>query len=78
MENTAQEELKAHLIETDEEFRRLSEQHLQYDELLEKLEAKRASTEQDQLEEIRLKKLKLQIKDQMTEILNRVKPAHVG
>ncbi len=77
MENLAQEELKAHLMATDDEFRRLCEEHSEYDEKLEALEAKHALTEQDQMEEVHLKKLKLHVKDQMTEILNRKKPAHV-
>ena len=77
MENLAQEELKAHLMATDDEFRRLCEEHSEYDEKLEVLEAKHALTEQDQMEEVHLKKLKLHLKDQMTEILNRHKPAHV-
>jgi hypothetical protein len=34
MENT-QEELRAHLMQTDEEFRRLVTQHYEYDRLLE-------------------------------------------
>ncbi len=77
MENLAQEELKAHLMATDDEFRRLCEEHSEYDEKLEALEAKHALTEKDQMEEVHLKKLKLHLKDQMTEILNRHKPAHV-
>lgn len=77
MENLEQEGLKAHLMATDDEFRRLCEEHSEYDEKLGALEAKHALTEQDQLEEVHLKKLKLHVKDQMTEILNRHKPAHV-
>jgi uncharacterized protein YdcH (DUF465 family) len=71
MENTAQEELKAHLIATDEEFRRLHSQHSDYDRMLEALEAKHALTEAEQIEEVRLKKLKLHLKDQMMEILHK-------
>lgn len=70
MENT-HEELRAHLIATDEEFRRLAEQHSQYHRELEALEAKSHPTEQDEVEEHRLKKLKLHLKDQMNEILAR-------
>ena len=77
MENVAQEELKAHLMATDEQFRQLCEEHSEYDRKLEALEAKHALTEQDQMEEIHLKKLKLRLKDQMMEIMNRNKPAHV-
>lgn len=77
MENLALEELKAHLMATNDEFRRLCEEHSEYNEKLEALEAKHALTEQDQMEEVHLKKLKLHAKDQMTEILHRHKPAHV-
>jgi Protein of unknown function (DUF465). len=78
MENTALDELKAHLMSTDDEFRSLSAQHTDYDRQLEALEAKHALTEQDKIEEIRLKKLKLHLKDQMTEILSRYKTQHVA
>lgn len=69
MENT-QEELKAHLMQTDEEFRKLAEQHSRYHRELEALEAKDRFSEQDEVEEHRLKKLKLQCKDQMNQIMS--------
>ncbi|HUS06373.1 MAG TPA: DUF465 domain-containing protein [Bryobacteraceae bacterium] len=78
MENTALDELKAHLMATDDEFRRLSVQHTDYDRQLEALEAKHAPSEQDKIEEIRLKKLKLHLKDQMTEILGRHRAQQVA
>ena len=56
MENT-QEELKAHLIETDEEFRRLVDQHAQFHTQLEALEDKSHLTPEVEMEEHRLKKL---------------------
>jgi uncharacterized protein YdcH (DUF465 family) len=71
METAAQEELKAHLMATDEHFRELCRQHSEYDHKLGELEAKHALTEADQIEEVKLKKLKLHLKDQMTEIINR-------
>lgn len=77
MENNAQEELKAHLMETDEEFRRLAAQHSQYHTQLEALEAKAHLSEPEEVEEHRLKKLKLRLKDQMIEIMNRYKTQHV-
>ena len=77
MENT-QEELKAHLMETDEEFRRLAEQHAQYHTQLEALEAKPRLTPQEEMEEHRLKKLKLRLKDQMNAILSRSRTQNVA
>ena len=67
MENT-QEDLKAHLMATDEEFRKLADEHHHHHQLLEALEAKALLTDQEQVEEHRLKKLKLRLKDQMASI----------
>ena len=71
METVAQDELKAHLMATDEHFRELCQQHLNTIIRWRELEAKHALTEAEQVEEVRLKKLKLHLKDQMTEIMNR-------
>lgn len=78
METNALEELKAHLMASDEQFRRLSEQHADYDKKLEALEAKHALSDEEQLEEVRLKKLKLRLKDQMLEIASRHKAQQVA
>ena len=71
METQAQEELKAHLMATDQHFRELCQQHSDYDHKVAELEAKHALTEEEQIEEVRLKKLKLHLKDQITEIMSR-------
>ena len=78
METVAQDELKAHLMSTDEHFRELCQQHSEYDQQVEQLEAKHALTEDEQIEEVRLKKLKLRLKDEMMEIMNRHRSAHVA
>lgn len=78
MEVTQENELKAHLIETDEQFRQLVNEHHQYDEKLRELESKHAITAADEVEEHRLKKLKLHLKDQMNDIINRHRMQHVG
>lgn len=77
MENT-HDELKAHLMATDEEYRHLAEQHAEYHKQLEVIEGKSHVTEQDEVEEHRLKKLKLHLKDQMNGIVARHKPQHVA
>jgi uncharacterized protein YdcH (DUF465 family) len=77
MENT-QEELRAHLMKTDEEFRRLADQHAQYHKQLEAIEAKPHLTPEEELEEHRLKKLKLRLKDQMNGIISRNRAQNVA
>jgi uncharacterized protein YdcH (DUF465 family) len=69
METISQDEIKAHLMATDQNFRRLAEQHAEYHRQLETLEAKSHLTLEDEAEEHRLKKLKLHLKDQMTGII---------
>jgi uncharacterized protein YdcH (DUF465 family) len=76
MENT-QEELKTHLMQTDEEFRHLADQHATYHQQLEALEAKSHLTTEEEVEEHRLKKVKLQLKDQMNAIMSRYRAQHV-
>jgi uncharacterized protein YdcH (DUF465 family) len=53
------------LVANHEEFRRLVMEHSQYSDKLEVLTQKRFLTEDEKLEEVRLKKLKLRLKDQM-------------
>jgi uncharacterized protein YdcH (DUF465 family) len=77
MENN-QDDLKAHLMATNEEFRSLAEKHAQYHKQLEAIEAKSHMTLQDEEEEIRLKKQKLRLKDQMNEILARYRTQRVA
>lgn len=78
METIAQDELKAHLMATDDTFRHLCQQHHDYDHKLVQLEAKHELSEAEQIEEVRLKKLKLHLKDQMMEIMSRYKAEHVA
>ena len=73
-----QDEIKAHLMATSEEFRSLAAQHTQYHKRLEQLEAKHHLTEAEQVEEVRLKKQKLHLKDQMNAMLARTRVQHVA
>jgi uncharacterized protein len=56
------------LLTNHEEFRKLAEEHLQYSTRLDSLTQKRYLSEDEKLEEVRLKKLKLRLKDQMQSI----------
>ncbi len=78
MERNAQEELKAHLMETNEEFRRLAGEHSEFARKLDALEAQPHLTHEEQLEETRLKKLKLRLKDQMEAILKQYRSQQVA
>jgi uncharacterized protein YdcH (DUF465 family) len=79
MENRTQDEdLKAHLLATNEQFRKLAEQHAQLKRQIEEIEAKPHVTGDDELLEQRIKKQKLQIKDQMLEIMAQHRPASVA
>jgi uncharacterized protein YdcH (DUF465 family) len=53
------------LIANNEEFRRLVLEHSQYSQRLDSLTQKRFLSEDEKIEEVRLKKLKLRLKDQM-------------
>ena len=77
MERNAQEELKAHLLQTSDEFRRLADEHSSYKKLVAEFEAKPFLTEQEEMEEQRLKKLKLHLKDQMELMLSHYRAQHV-
>jgi len=78
MENHTQDDLKAHLLATDHTFRNLCEQHAQYSKLIDEIEAKGHVTEADEIEEHRLKKLKLHAKDQINQILANYRTASVS
>ena len=56
------------LLASHQEFRKLAQEHTQYSQRLESLTQKRFLTDDEKLEEVRLKKLKLRLKDQMESI----------
>lgn len=49
----------------EDELQKLVQEHSQYSQRLESLTQKRYLTDDEKLEEVRLKKLKLRLKDQM-------------
>ena len=71
MENIS-EEAQERLMETSEEFRRLAAEHTSYDRRIEELSSRRYLSEEEQIEEARLKKMKLHLKDQMEHIVQSV------
>ena len=72
-ENMLIEELKT----TNPEFRRLTGEHLHYEEQLDAFNKLRYLTSEQEIEKKRLQKLKLRDKDRMAEILNEYK-ARIG
>ena len=63
------QDLKHLLLETNEEFRELASKHHELDSRLHELAAKHYLSESEQVEEVRLKKRKLQLKDRMETIV---------
>lgn len=59
------------LMANDKEFQRLEHEHAIYAEQLEELTHKKYLSDQEQMEEVRLKKLKLKAKDQMEMLLHK-------
>ncbi len=57
--------VREQLLASHEEFRRLAQEHNQYTQRLHSLIEKRYLTEEEKLEEVRIKKVKLRLKDQM-------------
>ena len=70
MDRALEADIKAHLMQTSEEFQKLSHQHQEYKHLVEELEAKAFLSEQEEVEEHRLKKLKLHLKDVMEQMIH--------
>jgi uncharacterized protein len=69
-------DLKDELLRSDHEFHELANQHHELDDRLHQLIAKQYLSEPEQVEEITLKKKKLQLKDRMENILRRHRMEH--
>jgi uncharacterized protein YdcH (DUF465 family) len=67
--NEQSQDLKALLIQTDEEFHQLAAKHHELEHRLHQLTSKHYLSEPEQVEEVNLKKRKLQLKDRMEHIL---------
>jgi uncharacterized protein YdcH (DUF465 family) len=58
-------QVREQLLASNEEFRRLASEHSQYAQQLDSLIQKKYLSEEEKIEEVRLKKLKLHLKDRM-------------
>ncbi len=70
------ERLREHLMMVDPEFRELAREHKRYEERLSELASLAYPSDEEQLEEITLKKKKLAVKDQMQAIMLRYQKAN--
>ena len=72
------DDLKAELIQTDEQFRRLYEEHREYERRLAELNQKSLLSQDDEIEEKKIKLHKLALKDRMEQILRAHSEARVS
>ena len=63
--STPTEAIREQLMAASQEYQRLHDEHSRYAAQLDQLISKSYLTEHEMLEEVRLKKLKLRVKDQM-------------
>ena len=63
-------------LASHENLRKLASEHSQYAQRLESLSQKRFLSEEEKLEEVRLKKLKLRLKDEMAMLETQVRERH--
>ena len=71
-------QVRDQLLASNEEFRRLADEHSQYAQRLDSLIQKKYLSEEEKLEEVRLKKLKLHLKDQMESLEQKFRTGHAG
>jgi hypothetical protein len=69
MAHSAQQDIVSELMATSEEYRRLVDQHSSFDRRLEELADRKFPSQEEQLEEARLKKKKLHLKDRMYDLI---------
>jgi uncharacterized protein YdcH (DUF465 family) len=64
------------LLASNEEFRRLAQEHAEYSQRLDSIGQKPYLSEDDKVEQVRLKKIKLRLKDQMQVLEQQYRQAH--
>ena len=74
--STITEAVREQLMVGNEEYQRLREEHARYKIQLNELSAKSHLSDEEQTEELRLKKLKLRAKDQMELLVRQAQAVH--
>jgi uncharacterized protein len=69
-------QVRDQLLASNDEFRRLAQEHSQHSQRLDSLIQKKYLSEEEKLEEVRLKKLKLRLKDQMESLEQKFRTQH--
>ena len=69
-------QVRDQLLASNEVFRKLADEHSQYSQRLDSLVTKKYLSEEEKLEEVRLKKLKLRLKDQMESLEQQFRSSH--
>jgi uncharacterized protein YdcH (DUF465 family) len=72
------DDLKEELLQTDAEFRRLYDEHKEYDRRLSEINGKTLLSQDDEIEEKKIKLHKLALKDRMESILRSHREARVS
>ena len=70
------DQLRESLLQNDEEFRQLANQHQELDNRINELSRQLYRSNTEELEEATLKKRKLQVKDRMETLLRRHRAGH--
>jgi len=74
--STPTEAVREQLMAGNEQYQRLREEHARYAHQLDALLSKAYLSEDEQAEEVRLKKLKLRAKDQMELLVRQAQAVH--
>ena len=72
------DDLKTELIKTDDEFRRLYEEHQSFEKRLQEINQKSLLSQEDEIEEKKIKLHKLTLKDHMEQILRAHRESRVS
>jgi uncharacterized protein YdcH (DUF465 family) len=74
--STNNQALKDELLQTDDEYRRLFEEHQDYERRLATINQKSLLSQEDEVEEKKIKLHKLMLKDHMEDILRHHRETH--